>query len=107
VSDTFVTEDGRRVHGEFFTHLFYGEEWVEKFQVVQESERLITISVVPSDPTLEPEASYRDQMDKIRGDIHAAMGEECEVQFEFREEIPPSESGKYRYTISKVEHERA
>jgi len=106
VSDTFVTDDEGRIHGEFFTHLFYGEEWVQKFQVVQESVRKIIIAVVPSDLGGNPERRYQSQMDAIREDIHSVMGETCDVTFDFREEISPTDSGKYRYTISRVDRER-
>jgi phenylacetate-CoA ligase len=107
VSDTFVTDDGKRIHGEFFTHLFYGEEWVQKFQVIQESVRQITIAVVPSGSTVHADRRLRDEMGAIRTDIHSVMGETCDVRFDVREEIPPTDSGKYRYTISKVDRERA
>jgi len=107
VSDTFVTDDGKRIHGEFFTHLFYGEEWVQKFQVIQESVRQITIAVVPSGSTAHADRRLRDEMEAIRTDIHSVMGETCDVRFDVREEIPPTDSGKYRYTISKVDRERA
>lgn len=103
VSDAFVTRDGEQVHGEFFTHLFYGEDWVQKFQVVQESVDRIAIAVVPADETDAPEEQYRDEMAAIRDDIQAVMGKEFKVAFEFREEIPPTDSGKYRYTISRVD----
>lgn len=107
VSDAFVTRDGERVHGEFFTHLFYGEDWVQKFQVVQESVDRITIAVVPDDETGDPQERYQDEMAAIREDVQTVMGNGCEVAFEFRAEIPPTDSGKYRYTISRVERERA
>jgi len=107
VSDTFLTEDGKRIHGEFFTHLFYGEAWVQKFQVVQESVRQITIAVVPADRGGDPERRYRTEMEAIREDIQSVMGKTCDVTFDVRREIPPTDSGKYRYTISRVDRERA
>jgi hypothetical protein len=30
------------------------------------------------------------------------MGENCDVVFEFVEDIPESDSGKYRYAISEI-----
>jgi len=107
VSDTFLTEDGKRIHGEFFTHLFYGEAWVQKFQVVQESVRQITIAVVPADRGGDPEQRYRTEMEAIREDIQSVMGKTCDVTFNFRREIAPTDSGKYRYTVSRVDRERA
>ena len=43
VSDIFVRADGTRVHGEYFTHLFYFVPWVAKFQVVQDACARITV----------------------------------------------------------------
>ena len=37
ISDTFVAADGTLVAGEYFNYVFYLQDWVEKFQVVQES----------------------------------------------------------------------
>lgn len=36
-TDSITAPDGKLIHGEFFTHLFYRIEGVKKFQVVQES----------------------------------------------------------------------
>jgi len=44
----------------------------------------------------------RADLGTIEGHIRAAMGEACEVTFEFVEEIPPEPSGEYRATLSHV-----
>ena len=36
ISDFFIDSKGGLVHGEYFTHLFYGIEGVEQFQLIQE-----------------------------------------------------------------------
>ena len=41
-------------------------------------------------------------MEEIRQKTRVVMGGECEVNFEFVDDIPPSRSGKYSYTISEV-----
>ena len=110
VSDTFTTEEGTRVHGEYFTHLFYFRDWVRKFQVIQVEPDHIRVRIVPDDSFLEyaldeeeraPDEWQSDMAD-IREDIHKVMGDRCSVGFVFEDDIPPSKSGKYRYTISKV-----
>lgn len=50
----------------------------------------------------EPE---RPHLEEIEEGIRAAMGEETEVRFDFVDAIPPSESGKFRYTISEVSND--
>jgi len=94
VTDHFTTGDGTLVHGEYFTHLFYHKNWIRKFQVVQKKKDLIDISIV-----LEKEKSERDLKD-IEEKIKIVMGKTCKVGFNFVEEILPSKSGKYLYTIS-------
>jgi hypothetical protein len=40
-------------------------------------------------------------LEKIARDTRTVMGEACDVDFEFRDELPATLSGKYRYTISE------
>ena len=96
VSDSFVSREGARVHGEYFTHLLYFRPWVERFQFVQETPDLIRIAVVLTPGEGIPEDHRADIEDKIR----LVMGAHCRVQWHFPDEIRPSDSGKYRYTIS-------
>jgi phenylacetate-CoA ligase len=102
VSDIFVTKEGARIHGEYFTHLFYFRNWVNKFQVIQEKADLIRVLIVPQDNMERTRASKSAEIDEITGKIRFVMGEGCRVLFEFAENIEPTASGKYRYTISKV-----
>ena len=94
--DTFKAPDGSLVNGEYFTHLLYYKDSIRKFQVVQESRSRIVYRLVLSAP-LPPE----EREEVIRG-TRAVMGPGCEVEFEFAKEIPPSPSGKHRYTISEI-----
>jgi phenylacetate-CoA ligase len=96
VSDTFVTGDGSRVHGEYFTHLFYHRDWVERFKVIQERKYLIRIEIVESSP------SPTDELDEIEQKCQAVMGEQCDIVFDIVNEIERSDSGKFRYTVSEV-----
>ncbi|MGQ9570399.1 MAG: phenylacetate--CoA ligase family protein [Thermodesulfovibrionales bacterium] len=102
VSDVFITKDGTQIHGEYFTHLFYFQNWVNKFRVIQEDYDLIRIFVVANkqvDTTLE---SHAKEINMITKKIHLVMGQDCKVEFEFVNDIAPTASGKYRYTISRV-----
>jgi phenylacetate-CoA ligase len=96
-TDMFKTKDGTAVHGEFFTHLFYGIAEVEKFQVVQKSLDLIVVNVVQKAPLPTEKELF---IEKAIKDI---MKSDVEVRFEFLDDIPLKASGKYRFTISEVQ----
>ncbi len=102
VSDVFITKEGIQIHGEYFTHLFYFQDWVNKFQVVQEDPDLIHILVVPHKQTNKAQESHNKEINMITDKIRLVMGQDCQVKVEFVNDIPPTVSGKYRYTISKV-----
>ena len=95
--DMFKTPRGTKIDGEYFTHLLYFKEWVKKFQVVQKSDSDIEFKIVKSN--LEPEPG---ELDDIITKSQMVMGKDCNISFEFVDDILPSASGKYRYTISEV-----
>jgi phenylacetate-CoA ligase len=94
--DTFKAPDGSLINGEYFTHLLYFKDFVGRFQVVQLSTSRVVYRIVATRP-----APPEDLSEIVEG-TRAVMGAGCEVEFEFLEEIPPSASGKYRYTISEL-----
>lgn len=96
VTDHFKTPDGTLIHGEYFTHLFYHQDWVKKFQVVQEDYRRVVVRVVAQGRVNE--VAVRDVTKKIR----LVMGEDCVVEWQYLDEISPSQSGKYLYTLSNI-----
>ena len=98
-SDLFRFEDGIMVHGEFFTHLFYGLPSVKQFQVIQESKSCIEILIVPS-KTLADVPTER-----IRNEIISWIGKNIEVNFTSTNIIEPTKTGKLRFTISRVTSE--
>jgi phenylacetate-CoA ligase len=98
--DTFKTSQRVLVDGEYFTHLMYFRPWVNKFQVVQKSPNLIQFKVVKTGAGAKP-----DELDEITDKVKVLMGADCNVAFDFVDDIPPTASGKYRYTISEVPEE--
>jgi len=95
--DFFVAEDGSLVHGEYFTHLFYGVEDVKKFQLIQESLSEVILKVVSKEQN--PEAEY---LTRITNKIREMLGKQSEIKLQFVSDIPPTASGKSLFTISKV-----
>jgi len=96
--DFFVAADGSLVHGEYFTHLFYGEADVKKFQMVQESLEKVRLKIVSFNEDLN--APY---LKSIVDKTVEMLGEQCSVSVVFVPEIPPTASGKSLFTISKVD----
>lgn len=102
VADTFITKDGTRVHGEYFTHLVYFRDWIQKFQFVQEDYDFISLLVVPSCRFEEAREIVKHEHQDLEKKVQIVMGGSCRLEIKLVEDIPPSPSGKYRYTVSKV-----
>ena len=95
--DFFISKDGSLVHGEYFTHLFYGENDVKKFQVIQETIDSITLKLVSIKQ--DANSSYIQTFIKKTKSI---LGENCIIDVDFVSDIPLPPSGKSIFTISKV-----
>jgi phenylacetate-CoA ligase len=95
--EMFRKRDGTLVDGLFFNHFLYYKEWVQKFQIVQKDYERVVFKIQKTDK------DYQDwELEEIRQKTRVVMGDECDVSFEFVDDIPPSRSGKYSYTISEV-----
>lgn len=95
--DTFRRSDQTLVDGEYFTHLLYFRPWVWKFQVVQKSYTQILFRVVSTNGR-----PSKDELCEIASRSRLAMGNDCNVDFEFCDDLPALRSGKFRYTISEL-----
>jgi phenylacetate-CoA ligase len=95
-TDFIVTPSGKLIHGEYFTHLFYGMPAVSQFQLVQDSLDHVRMEVV-----LSPGAS-ESSLDSLRSRLSESMGAgvRCDVETVQQIERPPS--GKHRFTVSSV-----
>lgn len=96
--DIFKNEMGELIDGEFFTHLFYFRENIKKFQVIQEKLNEIHVNIV----TLDNNNLNKHIQEEIIKNIKLVMGENCKVFFDYVNDIEPTYSGKFRYTISKL-----
>jgi phenylacetate-CoA ligase len=97
VTDVIISPSGKLLHGEFFTHLFYGLDGIEQFRVVQETVTDLRIQIVPG-RNFEKEKTLM----RLRETIHHHGDPEFEIYFEFQSYIPPAPSGKYRFTVSNL-----
>jgi len=93
-SSDIICLNGKYIHGEFFTHLFYGRPEVKQFQAVQESEDRLVIKVVARDSSFDSEGVLRP--------IRKMVGDRTDVSIELVDDIPPARSGKYRFTVNNM-----
>lgn len=100
--DVFITSSGAIVDGAYFTHLVFFRDWIKQFQFVQESLDLVVLRIVAGEHAIPT----REELLDIEAKIQRVMGPACRVQIDFVTEILPTPSGKYRYTISKVEQDQ-
>ncbi len=96
ITNHFVKENGTLIHGEYFTHLFYLKDWIKSFQVIQEDYQRVKILVVLE--RIMEESEKKDIEDKIK----LVMGKDCQIIWEFVDEIRKTPQGKYLYTKSLV-----
>jgi phenylacetate-CoA ligase len=89
------TPEGKYIHGEFFTHIFWEIEQVKEFQIIQEKLDKITIRIA-----YEKDFDEK-QLDKIR-EIIRKRSEGWNVEFKFVDNIERTESGKYKFILNLV-----
>jgi len=99
VVDVFVTPEGKRFYGQFFTHLMYGISGVRKFQFHQVETDLIRLLVVKDvDFDAATEAKLWQAVAEVRAKVSAAIV----VQIEYVDDIPRTAVGKHIFTRSDV-----
>lgn len=92
--DIIRTPDGRIVPGEFFPHLMKEVAAVQEFQVVQLKLDEIKIYLVPKCGLSETDEKF------LRRKIRSTLGGKININFEYIDRIPRTESGKLRVTLS-------
>jgi len=95
-SSDIIRVAGRQIHGEYFTHLFYHNQDIKEFQLVQESDRVFTLLVVPLHGSVD--------LSFFREEIEKKLGRDISLNVEVTDHIPPTAGGKHRFTISKLKH---
>jgi len=96
-ADFILTKDGRKIHGEYFTHLFYGVRGLRQFQFVQKNLDLVEIKIIKDSEWIP--SKELEIVQKVR----EYMGDpKLKIDLIFVDEIPKSRSGKLRFTISEL-----
>jgi len=96
--DIFRTTSGVAVWGDFALFEVPG---IKQYQVVQKAIGLIVVRIVKDD------ALQQVALDSIEHSIQQMMGNDTRVQFEFPDDLPRSNAGKYRYTYSEIYKSRS
>lgn len=95
-SDFISTPSGRMIHGEYFTHLFYGRRNIRQFQFVQDTPTLYSVHIVKNGEFGPAE------LNDLEREITSVLGDTAQVRFDFVEHIAPLPSGKFRFTVSNA-----
>jgi phenylacetate-CoA ligase len=99
ITDHFYLKNGTTIPGEFFIHLIgvaLNNGLIKKFKVIQEEFDRLRIVIVP-------DAGFSKKiMSDIEDKIRIVMGENCYIQWEFVNDIPKTNSGKFEYIKSLV-----
>jgi phenylacetate-CoA ligase len=93
-ADFIAAPDGRLVHGEFFTHLFYGRDCVREFALHQDTTGALLLSVVGEGETLQT------QLEEVVEAIHERLGGQVSLSVQLVPRIEPSRSGKHCFVRS-------
>ena len=96
--DMFRTRDGAFVEPGYFESMLYFRDWVRRFQVVQKSYNCVVFRIAKSGSEYES-----TELDEISARTKLVMGTDCEVTYEFVDEISASASGKYRTAVCEIE----
>jgi len=96
ISEFLIGTGGRRIHGEFFSHVFWETPWVREFQIVQNQLGEIVVNIVRAS---EPPAGQLAQITRL---MQEQAGADCRVRIEFVSDIPPGPMGKRQFVICRV-----
>ena len=95
-SDFITTPEGKLIHGEYFTHLFYDLREVASFQLNQTSLNNVSVRVV-----LRPEL-HEYPASKLSERLREALGPQISFTVDVVPSIERPPSGKHRFTVSSV-----
>lgn len=94
--DALRTRNGRFVPGEYIVYAFLYATGIKRYQVVQRQLDAFEIRIV-RDRDFEPSA-----IDLVRRELLKVVGDSVSLNFEFVDEIPLTQTGKLRVTISEL-----
>ncbi len=100
--DLIQTTGGRRVHGEYFTHVLEYIPGIRQFQIVQENLSHFNINVVR-----EPNIYQGESEPEITSRFRKMLGDSVSIEFNYVLSVEADPSGKHRYVISRINQREA
>lgn len=96
-TDFIVAEDGTVMHGLALIYILRDLPEIAAFKIIQETRQHLLVQLVPT-PAFSSGLEAR-----IRRDFKDRLGQGVEVTIQQLQAIPPEQSGKFRYVISRVQ----
>ncbi len=93
--EMLITPEGKFIHGEYFTHIFWEIPYVKEFQIVQEKIDKIVIKIVPDENFDEK------YLNKIK-EIIRMRSKSWNIEFKIVDKINRTKAGKYKFVINEV-----
>ena len=96
VTDIIVTPNGHFISGPALTLAIKTAKNIKQIQIVQETKEDLILKIVKG-------KGFRlEDAELVKQKIQGYIGEKMNIDFEFIDSIPVTETGKYRFTISKI-----
>jgi len=97
VSDFIYTPDGTKIHGEFFSHIFWEFNWVKQFQIVQRTVDEVIVKIIPDRKSKINE----DDLERMKKIILNRTGK-MNIIVEMVDEIATTKAGKWKFIVREV-----
>ena len=104
--ESFITVKGELVSPIYLITMIgtsFGSGLVNKFQIVQDDYNHITLKIIINSSASHSE--LQENINTISEKLRAVMGDECVVSKELVNDIPPTKSGKYLYTVCNINND--
>jgi phenylacetate-CoA ligase len=95
-TEMFINEKGDKIFGGYFRQILFNIDWIKEYQIIQKDYDLIIYRIV------KLKSPKKESIKKIEKLVKNIMSENCKIKWEFVNEIKPTKSGKYLYTISEI-----
>jgi len=102
INSNFRNEFGDFINTGVFYPLFYFQNNIQQFQIIQEKVDYILINLVLKDK--DKLKFMNDNFKEINQKIEKIMKHKTTIKYNIEDEIKPSPSGKYLYAFSKIEN---
>jgi phenylacetate-CoA ligase len=94
----FKKADGSLAHSHFLVQALFFRDWIKRFQIIQDEINHVLIKVQLNDNAHADQSDLEDIVRKTK----ILMGESCNVDFEYVQDIERTPSGKFVYTLCKL-----